>query len=207
MDDEKQAQQVWARLPAAIARLFAIRCAELGIKRPEGVQQAIERWLGSFMEIAGEAHPNTTTAERAQWHAFLDYILDYGTESNRNGIQQNLDWGISKVRSEGAPALIAKAHRKASESDPLEFVCPVCESDLRLADPESLEIVKPPGMGIKDTDPDPKMETLLRDFMVFMRSKEGLSQDKALRAILPGILAAFREQYRSHSPTKKRQMR
>ena len=42
---ETRTEKVYSRLKPTLGRKFDVRCAELGMKRPEGVEQAIERWL------------------------------------------------------------------------------------------------------------------------------------------------------------------
>jgi hypothetical protein len=47
------------------------------------------------------AHP-----EHTRWHSLLDYILEYGTEDDKTGIQKNLEWGANDVQSHGGKPLL-----------------------------------------------------------------------------------------------------
>ena len=85
------------------------RLAELAqtLKRPD-LQGTFNFALGENLATT----PNNEHAgapESARWHALLDVILTSGSEKDRIGIQQNLEWGASAVRSREGP----KSHHKA----------------------------------------------------------------------------------------------
>jgi len=81
----------------------------------------------------------------SRWHALLDYVLKHGTSSNRNGVVENLDCSFSKVRSQGGPPLRIRRFRNPTKLDPLEVTCPICESNLRIADPLIPEVIQAKG--------------------------------------------------------------
>jgi hypothetical protein len=46
MTPDARTQKIYTRVTPAILRAFSVKCAELGLSKPEAAELAIERWLG-----------------------------------------------------------------------------------------------------------------------------------------------------------------
>jgi hypothetical protein len=68
--EEKRTEKLYTRLRPSVDRSFSIRCAELGLNRPDGAQEAIEQWLS--ISPAQQAKP----AEKPTGSGLTDDQID-----------------------------------------------------------------------------------------------------------------------------------
>jgi len=76
---EARSVRIYTRLKPSVGKRFDIRCAELGLKRPDGVEAAVEAWIAEGGPVAvttGQSEPKSEVRQpHDEAHELLDKVL------------------------------------------------------------------------------------------------------------------------------------
>jgi hypothetical protein len=123
LTDEQHKRFVNAKLDRGARSLQELMIAatdELLSRRPRSDRST------STGELEFGSDPN-----RARSHALLDYIIDNDSKDDQTSIQKILEWGANNVGG--------------GVRETQEIACPVCQSNLQIADPENPVVIEAKG--------------------------------------------------------------